>query len=114
MDTEFIYHLITNSEWEKISQNEYYSPESLDTEGFIHFSQKNQIPDVIERYYKNIQDLMILKIDINKLESKLLYEQVIDHGIFPHLYGRLNLNAVIGVYSITVDNNNQFLWSEIN
>lgn len=109
---KFIYHLISQPDWNKISQSEYYAPDSLTTEGFIHFSYKDQIPGVIERYYRDQTDLLIIKVDVNKLKSNLIIEKVPDTGLFPHLYGKLNLDAVISVFQILNDEKNKVLWSE--
>lgn len=113
MINQYIYHIISNQEWENIKANEFYSPESINSEGFIHFSHKDQIPGVIDRYYKNHTNLTVLVVDVNKLKSKLVYESVPATGIFPHLYGLLNLDAVVGHYHLEIDNNNQILWREI-
>ena len=109
---EFIYHVISQIDWNKISASEFYDPDSLTSEGFIHFSYKHQIPGVIERYYQNQTGLLVMKVDINKLKSKLEIEHVPETGFFPHLYGSLNMDAVIGVYAILVDEEKIVFWSE--
>ena len=100
----YIYHIINSEEWEQISEMNYYAPSSLVSEGFIHFSYKDQINDVLQRFYKQEDDLMVIKVDINKLESELKIEEVLDHGHFPHLYGQLNLNAVVETTNVFNDN----------
>jgi uncharacterized protein (DUF952 family) len=109
---EFIYHVISQIDWNEISESEFYTPDSLTSEGFIHFSYKDQIPGVIERYYKDQTGLLVIKVDVNKLKSNLLLEKVPDNGLFPHLYGKLNLDSVIGVFQILKDENNKVFWSE--
>jgi len=111
-DKEFIYHVISKKDWEEVSESEFYAPDSLFREGFIHFSFREQIPDVIERYYKNQTELLVIKVLISKLKSILEIEQVPDTGFFPHLYGKLNLDAVRGVFPILKDKNNTVFWSE--
>ena len=109
---EFIYHVISQIDWQEVSESEFYAPESLIHEGFIHFSFEEQIPGVIERYYKDQTGMLVMKVEINKLKSKLELEKVPDTGLYPHLYGKLNLDAVIGTYSILEDENNKVFWSE--
>jgi uncharacterized protein (DUF952 family) len=111
-NNEFIYHVISQIGWNKISESEFYAPDSLTSDGFIHFSYKDQIPGVIERYYKNQTDLLVIKVEVNKLKSNLLLEKVPGTGLFPHLYGKLNLDSVIGVFQILKDENNKVFWSE--
>ena len=45
----------------------------------------------------------MIKVDVNKLESELKIEEVLDHGHFPHLYGKLNLDAVVDVTKVFKD-----------
>lgn len=109
---EFIYHVISQIDWNEISESEFYAPDSLIREGFIHFSNEDQIPGVIERYYKDQTGLLVIKVDVNKLKSNLLIEKVPDTGLFPHLYGKLNLDSVIGAFKILKDESNKVYWSE--
>jgi uncharacterized protein (DUF952 family) len=111
-DKAFIYHVISQFDWNEISKSEFYAPDSLIREGFIHFSYEEQIPGVIERYYKDQTGLLVIKVDVNKLKSNLLLEKVPDTGLFPHLYGKLNLDSVIGVFQILKDESNKVYWSE--
>jgi len=90
-----IYHVVYKADWEKALERGYYKAASLDTEGFIHASLRHQLNGVLERYYAGKTDLLLLHIDETKLEAPLKY----DHSPtvnddFPHIYGRLNLNAV--------------------
>ncbi len=41
-------------------------------------------------------DLLLLKIDPNKLKAPLKLEEGQPGELFPHLYGELNLDAVVG------------------
>lgn len=88
-----IYHLVNPDIWNKV-ENEY-APTSLEHEGFIHFSTKDQVKRTYQRFYQN-QKMLLLNVDENKLKAKLLYESA-DGELFPHLYGALNLDAVIHI-----------------
>ena len=91
-----IYHVVSQTDWQFALENGYYEPASLAKEGFIHTSKENQIKGVLERYYKNKTDLLLLNIDENLLIPELKYETAFSVAeIFPHIYGRLNLDAVI-------------------
>lgn len=112
MNKEFIYHIISQKEWDQVTEEKFYSPESLISEGFIHFSFADQIPGVIDRYYRNRKDLLVLKVEINKIKSRLEFEKVADIGSFPHLYGKLNVDSVVGFFPILKDENKKTFWSE--
>ena len=90
-----IYHVITNTDWLNALENGYYEAASLATEGFIHTSNENQVKDVLDRYYLNQTDLLLLYINEDKLTSVLKYEVAPStNEVFPHIYGKLNLDAV--------------------
>ncbi len=112
MKKEFIYHLIPEDEWTKVSGLKHYEHMSLQEEGFIHFSFAPQIDGVIKRYYQNLNSIFILKVDVSKIQSKLKIEETPEHGSFPHLYGKLNLDAVVGVYKIQIGSDGQYFWNE--
>ncbi|WP_414837074.1 DUF952 domain-containing protein [Candidatus Nanohalococcus occultus] len=88
-----IYHFIPIERWREVRNQEYYSTESLENEGFIHCSKKDQITEVADFKFNDQEKLMILKIDEEKVESEIKYEGEKDNK-FPHIYGKLNLEAV--------------------
>lgn len=93
-----IYHIVNKSNWQKAIQQGFYEAESLATEGFIHASKIGQVKGVLDRYYKGQSDLIVLHIDEHKLTSPFTYELAPSvNEEFPHIYGRLNLDAVLKV-----------------
>lgn len=93
-----IYHVVTEANWQKAMQQGFYEAESLAKEGFIHTSKAEQVAGVLERYYKNESNLLLLHIDETKLTAPLKYELAPSvNEAFPHIFGRLNLDAVVEV-----------------
>ena len=96
-----IYHVVTEANWQKALQQGFYEAESVVKEGFIHTSKAEQVAGVLERYYKDQSNLFLLHIDEMKLTSPLKYELAPSvNEEFPHIYGRLNLDAVKIVESL--------------
>ena len=96
-----IYHVITKPMWQDALAKGYYEAPSLLTEGFIHTSTETQVKGVLERYYKGQHDLLLLHIDESKLTAALKYELAPSvNELFPHIYGRLNLDAVLEVANL--------------
>lgn len=90
-----IYHIVTAPAWAKAQQLGYYEADSLALEGFIHMSKKEQVAGVMERYYKGQSNLLLLHVDEDKLSAPLQYDLAPSvNEEFPHIYGRLNLDAV--------------------
>ena len=46
---KMIYHIISESEWDAVKGLSAYKAESLDHEGFIHFSFERQVCDKAKR-----------------------------------------------------------------
>lgn len=91
-----IYHITTEKAWQIARQEGSYSPESLKTEGFIHCSDHFQLETVANNFYAQTPELIVLEIDPDQLEAKLVYEKPDDGEMpFPHIYGELNLDAVV-------------------
>ena len=93
-----IYHVTTEAEWKKARDKGVYESPSLANEGFIHCSQEEQVAGVLERYFTGKTDLVKLVIDTGKLNSQFIYEwSPSTTDTFPHVYGPINLDAVIEV-----------------
>lgn len=91
-----IYHVVTAPQWQLALQQGFHAADSLAVEGFIHASKEEQVKGVLERYYKNVPDLLLLHIDETKLTAELKYELAPSvNEAFPHIYGRLNIDAVV-------------------
>jgi len=94
-DRRIIYHVTHADHWQRAKKIGHYLPETFDTDGFIHCSKKEQIPDVGNRYYKGQVGHIVLSINLEKLSPKLVWENTSGgEELFPHLYGPLNLDAV--------------------
>lgn len=110
-----IYHITSRARWDAAQAQGYYENESLLTQGFIHFSQWEQVLYVANRFYVGQANLVLLEVSEGQLEQPLKYEEPNMQGetdapndLFPHLYGRLNLSAVVNVYPLTADAFGQF------
>ncbi|HND95206.1 MAG TPA: DUF952 domain-containing protein, partial [Chitinophagaceae bacterium] len=90
-----------DADWDITKQNGFYEHPSLKEEGFIHCSQEHQLSGVLERYFTGAKDLVKLVIDTEKLTSKLVYDwSPTVQDTFPHIYGVINLDAVVEIISL--------------
>ena len=62
-----------------------------------------ELEAVLKRYYRGVEKVLILKIDTEKLYAKLVKEPSTNNEMYPHLYGRLNHNAVVDIEERTLD-----------
>jgi len=93
----FIYHIVLPEVWERFKDRPSYQPDSIAREGFIHCSYSSQLEAVLKRYYSGVGKVLILTIDTEKVLSKLVKEASTNNEIYPHIYGRLNHNAIVDV-----------------
>lgn len=104
-----IYHLTSRQVWRDSQARGDYRVESLESEGFIHCSTRTQVLPVAEKYYGGQQDILLLEIDPSLLSSELRWEPpsggapppgVPEGELFPHVYGPINLEAIVKVYDL--------------
>ncbi|HEY0654302.1 MAG TPA: DUF952 domain-containing protein [Chryseosolibacter sp.] len=89
-----IYHITTEKEWADSAAKAEYAPAAFEKEGFIHASRLNQLEGVMQRYYSGRADLLLLCIEERKLQCDLIYEPSANKELYPHLYGKLNKDAI--------------------
>ena len=99
-----IFHLATAGDWAQAQQDGAYTTSTygvtLADEGFIHASRGDQWEGVRERFYADVAEpLVLLEIDSDLLDVPVVEESPapgIDET-FPHIYGPLKPEAVVGV-----------------
>ena len=96
-----IYHVTTTTAWKIAKEKGSYEHPSLSSEGFIHNCSREQLPGVLDRYYKDATHLLLLHIDENLLQSELKYELAPSvNELFPHIFGPINIDAVVNTEPI--------------
>ena len=96
-----LFHITTRAAWAEAQAAGAYRAPSLATEGFIHLSDDRQWLAVANRLFRGKPGLVLLSIRRDLLMSEVRYEPA-DGEIFPHLYGPLDLAAVVDVLELPV------------
>lgn len=92
-----IYHITTAAQWAEAQQAGSYAGDTLATEGFIHCSLPAQVQQVANAFFRGRQGLVLLRIDEARVAAEVRHEASPDHALpFPHIYGPLNADAVVG------------------
>lgn len=97
-----IYHITTEQEWEIYQLTEEIAPDSLFSEGFIHCSNAEQVPDTIDRFFSEEEQVIILELTRETFGASLKDEPSQNHGTFPHIYRAIQLNEVVSVHKQSV------------
>jgi uncharacterized protein (DUF952 family) len=109
-----VMHIVKRIEWADAVARGTYAPVSLRAQRFIHCSTIAQVIDTANRFYRGNKDLVVLCIDERRLKAQLKYEApATAHGesageMFPHLYGELNLDAVVRVVELPCEADGSF------
>ena len=101
-----IYHITNREAWQDARERGAYRAPSLAADGFIHCSAREQVLGVANDFYRGRENLLLLCIDESKLAVKLRWDtpihpnpsaskQTATESAFPHVYGELNLDAVV-------------------
>lgn len=113
-----IFHITSRTDWEAAQTRGEYIAESLASEGFIHCSTISQVIPVADNFYKEQNSLLLLMIEPTLLSSTLKWEApsggtpppgVPEGDQFPHVYGPINLDAVVGSSDFIRDENGKWV-----
>ena len=113
-----IFHILKKREWQLALERGWYEPESLKSEGFVHCSTREQTIATAERYFRGQPDLVLLWLDPSLLTSKVRMEGPVNPNdersreLFPHVYGPINMDAVLGAVDFRCDASGGFGWPE--
>jgi uncharacterized protein (DUF952 family) len=90
-----IYHIVSSAEWEKAIMLGEYRASTLETEGFMHCSYSKQLVATAGRYYPESEGYLVLTIDPDRVSNEIRVELAKIGEYFPHIYGPLNVDAVV-------------------
>lgn len=117
-----IYHITSRRAWNEARERGEYRAESLETEGFIHCSTQSQVVPVTENFCKGQSDLLLLVIEPSRLAADLKWEPpsggtpppgVPEGDLFPHIYGPINLDAIVQVFDLASNSDGKYDFPKI-
>ncbi|MBA3238829.1 MAG: peptide deformylase [Parachlamydiaceae bacterium] len=98
---KYLYKILSLRLWDA-SQKNAHLVLSAEDEAFIHLSTKSQLNNILKKYWSNIPQFVVLKVETSKLHGKLVYEtNPGGTSKYYHLYqGLIPLNSVIEAKTI--------------
>ena len=108
MNTDLLFHLTSKEEWKAYSKEGYINPESLTTEGFIHTSTGEQVEETANRIFKGREDMLLLVIDPLRIQEPIKHEKAENGEVYPHIYGKISLDAIIDKLTLMPAKNGNF------
>ncbi len=104
-----ILHCMKKATWEEIKNKDMWGEENLREEGFVHCSTVEYFWRVAPNF-KDMEELVILCIDENKLKAEVRFEDGDNCGrAYPHVYGLINNDAILKVLPFHRDEKGSYI-----
>lgn len=104
----YIYLLSSQQEYDNALSQGTLARDSIEAEGFIHAAPKSQLTRIANKYYKETINPLILVVDKSKITAQVKWEPATG-GLYPHIYGPLNVDAIIASQPIDLNNKGEYL-----
>lgn len=99
-----IYKIVGVEEWRVAEAAGVFEGSAVDlADGYIHFSEAAQLRETARKHFAGRDDLLLVTIDLDRLDPQPIWEPSRGGALFPHLYGPLPVSAAVEVQSLTVD-----------
>ena len=96
-----LFHLVDPLAWAAAQAAGEYRPESLRTEGFVHFSYADQVAGTANRHYADAERLCVVEFDEARLGAPVVVEDSYGSGTaFPHVYAPIPTAAAVSVHDL--------------
>ena len=94
-----LFHIALLGDWDAaLADGEYRTSTrgvTLEQEGFIHCSYAHQVEATANRFYGDLDELVLLRVDATRLTSPVVDEPPAPGAeLFPHVYGPIPVGAV--------------------
>jgi uncharacterized protein (DUF952 family) len=92
-------HITTPGDWAAAAAEGWYRlstrGRTLEEEGFIHCSEGPQAETVANKFYGDLDELLLLVIDPKGIDAEIRYESPPGSDeLYPHIYGPFPVSAV--------------------
>jgi uncharacterized protein (DUF952 family) len=99
-----IYKILPRIEWDAARAEGAFRGSAVDlADGYIHFSTAAQAQETASRHFAGKVGLVVLEVDGDALGPDLRWEPSRGGDLFPHLYGDLDVAAVLRVLPAPLD-----------
>ena len=102
-----IYKICTQALWDETQRTGIFPGMPIDAkDGYIHFSTEQQQAETARKYFTGQSGLVLLTVDAATLGDALKWEPSSSGtrpGLFPHLYGELQIFAIVKAEAFTVE-----------
>jgi len=91
-----IFKIVATAEWRAAESGGAFDGAGIDrADGYLHFSTAAQAAGTAAKWFAGRADLTLVAVDPEALGAALKWEPSRGGALFPHLYGRLPISAVV-------------------
>jgi uncharacterized protein (DUF952 family) len=110
---EPVYKVLSAAAFAEAARAGYLTGSPDDTrDGFIHLSAAQQLEGTLAKHFAGQDGLVLLALDPDRLGSALKWEVSRGGELFPHLYARLDLGALLWAEALPLDANGKHVLPE--
>jgi len=109
---KIIYHFVEKDYFEEFRGRDEYFPANYKSDGFIHCTRE---PENVARVADFIiggkpGEYLLLAINEEKVNAEVRYESAGPSILFPHIYGHLNMDALINILHFLRNEDGRFIF----
>lgn len=98
-----VYKILSQEDW-AVAQDFGYSQTALDEgDGYVHLSTRDQVHDTLFLHYPGYENVRLLEFIIEEMDATIRWEESRGGQLFPHLYGRLRMDAAARAWTLSLD-----------
>ena len=100
--TPRIFHIVAEPDWRAACAQGSYRPPSLEQEGFVHFSYRDQVARTANARFGGRDDLLVIEVDPARLAERVIDEDLYGSDEeFPHVYGPIPTAAAVAEHRLS-------------
>jgi len=92
-----ILHVANLTDWHNAATTGSYKPSTFESEGFTHCCFDDQLSDILETYYSDQSDYLVLELTASNQNPDLKIERASNGDQYPHIYGSIPVANLIPV-----------------
>jgi len=101
MPDRIVYKIMSAAELKQMQRDGVFDGSPADvTDGYIHLSSGSQLAETLDKHFSGIDGLMVAAVDLSQLGDTVRWEPSRGGQLFPHIYGRLPIGAVVSVTTL--------------
>jgi uncharacterized protein (DUF952 family) len=96
-DTAF--KIFTAAQWAQFEADGVFHGAPVDlADGYIHLSATDQLQGTLDKHFAGQDGLVIAEVNLAQLGEAIIWEESRGGALFPHIYGPLPMDAIIGLF----------------